>query len=221
MASTGRRRYSRRERAASGWRCTTGSISSPIGRRRTSPLGASTSPRIHASFRSTAGVVFADPYVILRATDNRIFRFGSQGGQVYDSCPVNITTPFLNFDKPASFKFYQGFDAICSNDPGSHGTCRRASTRPRSPPVRSDLHPRRPDDHGRAHSDVGPEHPYPASDHPRRARPGDVLEAVHSLRASRDRLMPEAPPLITLEQEFEILKGRVRVIEQAVTEIRR
>ena len=66
-----------------------------------------------------AGIAFADPYVILRATDNRIFRFGSQGGKVYDSCPVSITTPFLNFDKPASFKFYQGFDAICSNDPGS------------------------------------------------------------------------------------------------------
>jgi hypothetical protein len=32
---------------------------------------------------------------------------------------VSILTPFLSFDKPATFKFYQGFDAICSNDPGS------------------------------------------------------------------------------------------------------
>jgi hypothetical protein len=65
------------------------------------------------------GAVFADPYVVLRATDGRIFRFGSTGGLVYDDCPVSFTTPFLSFDKPATFKFYQGFDAICSNDPGS------------------------------------------------------------------------------------------------------
>ena len=68
---------------------------------------------------NNADVVFSDPYVVLRATDDRIFRFGSQGPSIYDSCPVTVTTPFLSFDKPATFKFYQGFDAICSNDPGS------------------------------------------------------------------------------------------------------
>ena len=68
---------------------------------------------------NNADVVFSDPYVALRATDGRIFRFGSQGALIYDSCPVAVTTPFLSFDKPATFKFYQGFDAICSNDPGS------------------------------------------------------------------------------------------------------
>jgi len=70
-----------------------------------------------------AGICFADPYVILRSSDNRFFRFGPNpatgSGKVYDSCPVSIVTPFLSFDKPASFKFYNGFDAICSNDPGS------------------------------------------------------------------------------------------------------
>jgi hypothetical protein len=66
------------------------------------------------------GVVFADPYMYLRAANtNQVYRFGSPGSPIYDSCPVNITTPFLAFDKPASFKFYQGFDAICSNNPGS------------------------------------------------------------------------------------------------------
>ena len=65
------------------------------------------------------GAVFADPYVVMLTTDGRVFRFGSPGGLVYDSCPVTVTTPFLSFDKPATFKFYQGFDAICSNDPGS------------------------------------------------------------------------------------------------------
>ena len=64
-------------------------------------------------------VVYSDPYVVLRATNGWVYRFGSPGPLVYDSCPVTITTPFLSFDKPATFKFYQGFDAICSNDPGS------------------------------------------------------------------------------------------------------
>ena len=63
--------------------------------------------------------VFADPYVVMRATDGKLFRYGSPGGLVYDSCPVQILTPFLGFEKPTSFKNYQGFDAICDNDPGS------------------------------------------------------------------------------------------------------
>jgi hypothetical protein len=66
-----------------------------------------------------ASVVFADPYVVLRGTDGNIYRFGSTGAPIYDSCPITVTTPFLSFDKPATFKFIQGFDAICSNNPGS------------------------------------------------------------------------------------------------------
>ena len=64
-------------------------------------------------------VVFADPYVVLRGSDGTIFRFGSESELAYDDCEVLVLTPFLSFDKPATFKFYQGFDAICSNDPGS------------------------------------------------------------------------------------------------------
>jgi hypothetical protein len=64
-------------------------------------------------------VIFADPYVVLRTTTGAIMRFGSAGALQYDDCPVEFVTPFLSFDKPATFKFYQGFDAICSNDPGS------------------------------------------------------------------------------------------------------
>jgi hypothetical protein len=64
-------------------------------------------------------IVFADPYVVLRADTGDIFRFGSDTVLQYDDCEVLIETPFLSFDKPATFKFYQGFDAICSNDPGS------------------------------------------------------------------------------------------------------
>jgi hypothetical protein len=66
-----------------------------------------------------SGCVFAYPYVFLRAADDKIYRYGSPTAQIYDSCPVEFDTPCLSFDKPASFKFYQGFDAICDNDPGS------------------------------------------------------------------------------------------------------
>jgi hypothetical protein len=59
-------------------------------------------------------VVFSDPYVVLRSTTGAIYRFGSVGDPTYDSCPVRFTTPYLSFDKPASYKFYQGFDAICA-----------------------------------------------------------------------------------------------------------
>lgn len=59
--------------------------------------------------------VFADPYVVLRDTDGHLYRFGSPADTGYDSCPVTITLPWLSFDKPATFKWYQGFDAICTN----------------------------------------------------------------------------------------------------------
>jgi hypothetical protein len=71
-------------------------------------------------FIDIQGVVFADPYLCLRdSTSRKIYRFGSTGAQIYDDCPVEFITPFLSFDKPASFKFYQGFDAICTVDPAS------------------------------------------------------------------------------------------------------
>jgi hypothetical protein len=74
-------------------------------------------------FIDIQGAVFADPYVVLRdSTTRRIYRYGSTSAQIYDACPVEFITPFLSFDKPASFKFYNGFDAICTtfNDP-THG----------------------------------------------------------------------------------------------------
>lgn len=70
----------------------------------------------------TQGAVFADPYILLRDTTGKIYRFGSQGEQIYDDCPVEFDTPFLSFDKPASFKVYNGFDAICTTTPNTDGT---------------------------------------------------------------------------------------------------
>lgn len=62
------------------------------------------------------GTVVADPYVVLRSTTGAIYRFGSTAALTYDSCPVQFLTPFLAFEKDASFKFFQGFDAICTSD---------------------------------------------------------------------------------------------------------
>ena len=63
------------------------------------------------------GAVVADPYIVFRSTTGRVYRFGSTGAQIYDACPVLFLTPFLSFDKTATFKFFKGFDAVCTVDP--------------------------------------------------------------------------------------------------------
>jgi len=65
------------------------------------------------------GMVFADPFVYLLDDQGNVWRFGSYGDLTYDSCPVEFDTPGLSFEKPATFKFYQGFDAICRAQSGS------------------------------------------------------------------------------------------------------
>ena len=65
------------------------------------------------------GIVFADPFVYLMDTNFNLYKFGSYGALTYDSCPVEFDTPALSFEKPSTFKFYNGFDAICRADPGS------------------------------------------------------------------------------------------------------
>jgi hypothetical protein len=65
------------------------------------------------------GMVFADPFVHLLDTAGNVWRFGSYGDLTYDSCPVEFDTPALSFEKPATYKFYQGFDAICRAQAGS------------------------------------------------------------------------------------------------------
>lgn len=62
-----------------------------------------------------SGAAYADPYVVLRDTTGMTYRFGSTGPIVYDSCPVTVLLPWLSFDKPTTFKFYQGYDQIATN----------------------------------------------------------------------------------------------------------
>ena len=62
-----------------------------------------------------ADAVFADPYIILRDANNHLYRFGNTGPLQYDASPVTVLLPWLSFDKPTTFKWYEGFDAICTN----------------------------------------------------------------------------------------------------------
>ena len=52
-------------------------------------------------------------YVVLADTTGQTYRFGGAGTPTYDAATnVTLTFPFLPFDKPATLKEYQGFDAI-------------------------------------------------------------------------------------------------------------
>lgn len=62
-----------------------------------------------------ADAVYADPYVVIRDTNGHLYRFGNLGPLQYDNSPVSIILPWLSFDKPTTFKWYEGFDAICTN----------------------------------------------------------------------------------------------------------
>lgn len=65
------------------------------------------------------GMVAADPFMYLMDVDYNIYRYGSYTTLNYDSCPVEIITPALSFDKPVTNKFFQGFDAIANCDASS------------------------------------------------------------------------------------------------------
>ena len=48
--------------------------------------------------------------VYARSAGNQIFVYGGLGGNVYDSCPVTVEMPYLDANKPASFKSVNGLD---------------------------------------------------------------------------------------------------------------
>jgi hypothetical protein len=48
--------------------------------------------------------------VYARSAGNQIFVYGGLGGNVYDSCPVTVEMPYLDANKPASFKQVNGLD---------------------------------------------------------------------------------------------------------------
>lgn len=78
------------------------------------------SPKISAWCTYTPGFTVTDvaateAHVYLRANDGTVYRYGGgTGAPVYDSSPVEVEMPFLDFDKPATFKTYQAIDVACT-----------------------------------------------------------------------------------------------------------
>jgi hypothetical protein len=77
------------------------------------------SPHINAWARydtptTLTNAVFADPYIYFRGADNKLYRFGGTGAPQYDSSTVDVTLPYLAFDKPATMKNFSGIDVSCT-----------------------------------------------------------------------------------------------------------
>jgi hypothetical protein len=64
------------------------------------------------SFTVTDSCV-ADPYVMLRGSDNNIYRYGGGLQATYDATEAEVITPALSFDKPNTAKTLQSFDIGC------------------------------------------------------------------------------------------------------------
>jgi hypothetical protein len=55
----------------------------------------------------------ADPYVMLRCSDNVIYQYAGWNQATYDATQAEVITPALSFDKPHIAKVLQGFDVGC------------------------------------------------------------------------------------------------------------
>ena len=115
----------------------------------------------------------------------RIYRFGWRTDTRLSTVARSSSPlPFLSFDKPATFKVLSGLRRDLLERPGSTWSV-QASFDPTVTPVPFDqiCTLDGADHHGRAHPDQRAGHAYPVADRPRGPRPGDVLEALHPLRA--------------------------------------
>lgn len=53
----------------------------------------------------------AGSFIYLRASTGMVYRYGGGAGPaVYDNCAVEVTMPYLSFDKPATFKHFSALD---------------------------------------------------------------------------------------------------------------
>jgi len=52
--------------------------------------------------------------IFLRASDGRIFQYGAMVPEIYDSSPVEVLTPFMGMDRPATFKQFKAIDMACT-----------------------------------------------------------------------------------------------------------
>jgi len=52
--------------------------------------------------------------VFLRATTDTIYQYGAMSPEVWDSSPVEVVTPFLGMERPATFKQFKAIDVACT-----------------------------------------------------------------------------------------------------------
>jgi hypothetical protein len=58
----------------------------------------------------------ADPWVLIRGSDNNLYIYGSDVAAVYDATQAEVITPALNCDSPSKNKIFHSFDV------GAEGT---------------------------------------------------------------------------------------------------
>lgn len=56
----------------------------------------------------------ADPYVMVRAEDDTIYRYGGDSLNTYDNCLAEVILPALSLDKPTDMKTILSFDIACT-----------------------------------------------------------------------------------------------------------
>jgi hypothetical protein len=52
--------------------------------------------------------------IFLRTSDHRIFQYGAMSPEIYDNSPVEVVTPFLGMERPATFKQFKAIDVACT-----------------------------------------------------------------------------------------------------------
>jgi hypothetical protein len=52
--------------------------------------------------------------IFLRSNDNRIFQYGAMSPEFYDTAMVEVSTPFLGMERPATFKQIKAIDIACT-----------------------------------------------------------------------------------------------------------
>jgi hypothetical protein len=61
-------------------------------------------------------MVSKDDKVYLRASNNKIYVYGGNAGTTYDNCEVVVELPYLDGNKPATYKEAKGIDMTCAGE---------------------------------------------------------------------------------------------------------
>ena len=61
-------------------------------------------------------MVSKDDKVYLRASNNKIYVYGGNAGTTYDSCEVVVELPYMDGNKPATYKEVKGIDMTCAGE---------------------------------------------------------------------------------------------------------